>query len=208
MNQKDFFSCPACGAEVRFQTSVTVTSVCTYCASVLVRRDIDIESIGKVAQLLGDVSPIQIGTRGSFEKTHFDIAGRAVYSWSEGFWSEWFAKFDDGRSGWLVEAQGFFGMCFERHWETKKTYLSLGQKVSIEGHGSFEVSDIKKNSCVFVEGELPFVPALKTPRTSVDLRGPDSKFATVEQDSIQLFVGAWVPFDNFNFHHLRELDGW
>src|SRR5437667_6079168 len=55
-------NCPNCGAAVRFLWSGAVQTTCGYCHSILVRRDLDLEKVGIVADLPRDVSPIQIAT--------------------------------------------------------------------------------------------------------------------------------------------------
>ena len=43
--------CPSCGAPVKFQWSSAVQTVCPYCRSILVRHDVNLEAVGKVADL-------------------------------------------------------------------------------------------------------------------------------------------------------------
>ena len=54
----------SCGAPVRFKSSVALLAVCASCRSQLVRKDLDIESLGKVAELVSDGSVVQLGTEG------------------------------------------------------------------------------------------------------------------------------------------------
>src|SRR5207245_2075038 len=104
---------PSCGAPVNFQSSVAVFSVCPFCASMLVRQDLNIAMIGKQATLPDDQSVLQISTQGTFAKTHFTLQGRLRLAWKDGFWNEWFAWCDDGRTAWLAEAQGFLSFYFQ-----------------------------------------------------------------------------------------------
>ena len=39
-------TCPNCGAAARFRWSGAVQTVCDYCRSILVRRDLDLERVG------------------------------------------------------------------------------------------------------------------------------------------------------------------
>src|SRR5256885_2095546 len=55
------FNCPSCGAQVDFQSNLSVYAVCKFCRSMIVRHDVNVESIGTMASLPDDMSPIQIG---------------------------------------------------------------------------------------------------------------------------------------------------
>ncbi|MBP6279063.1 MAG: DUF4178 domain-containing protein, partial [Rhodocyclaceae bacterium] len=59
-------NCPACGAPVVFKSSVSFHAVCEFCRSTLVRHGGNLENLGKMADLLEDASPIQLGTEGNF----------------------------------------------------------------------------------------------------------------------------------------------
>ncbi len=107
------YNCPSCAAEVVFQSSLSVYAVCKYCNSMIVRRDVDVESIGTMAALPDDMSPLQIGTGGFYNDLRFTIIGRMKIGWDDGVWNEWFLYTDDGRRGWLAEAQGSYGISFE-----------------------------------------------------------------------------------------------
>ena len=57
-------NCPNCGAPIKFLWSSAVQTTCEYCHSILVRRDVDLERVGEIADLPPDSSPIQIATEG------------------------------------------------------------------------------------------------------------------------------------------------
>ena len=204
-------TCPACGAEVVFRSSISVSAVCPYCDSLLLRRGQDLEDMGKVAKLPEDMSLIQIGSSGKYQGSNFQIVGRLRVGWSDGFWNEWYALFDDGREGWLAEAQGNFMMTFRVEtpkdlWPVAKMYP--GAKVKI-GKETLSVTDTKKCVCVGAEGELPILAAKGRESTSVDLQYGDS-FGTIEYagDETRVFVGAYVELDAMKMMNLRELHGW
>jgi uncharacterized protein (DUF983 family) len=56
-------SCPSCGAPVVFKSASSVFAVCEYCQSTLVRHDQNLEDIGKMAALVEDRSPLQLGPK-------------------------------------------------------------------------------------------------------------------------------------------------
>ena len=94
-------NCPSCGGPVEFKSSISLLAVCPYCRSALIRKDLDIENLGKVAQLHQDGSVLQVGTQGQFQRVAFSIVGRIQLKYDSGFWNEWFMTFQDGKSGWL-----------------------------------------------------------------------------------------------------------
>lgn len=214
-------NCSSCGATVNFHSKASVFAVCSFCKSTLVRHDMDLESIGEMADLQDDYSPFQIGTQGTFEEKKFELVGRLRITYSAGFWNEWFAWFDGDRTAWLAEAQGFLALCFPSRTEAPvQDTLNPGKLVTLDGQ-TFQVDDMRKVRCLFSEGELP-VNAMKGRKSlSVDLRGPSETMATIEYpapdytgskaDSTEkprVFTGKYKDFDEFKFKNLRKLDGW
>jgi hypothetical protein len=179
----------------------------------VVRHDMELENLGKVSELLKDMTPFMPGTTGLYGGKHFTLAGRIKVLYPKGTWSEWWALFDDGSEGWLAEAQGFYMMSFldsdPAPWNRVSDLGGLGGRVEIKGE-SFQIDDIKNVKYAGSEGELPFVFQRNLQGTSVDLRGPRGKFASVffGDGSTKLYLGEYVPFEKFQFQHLRELDGW
>ena len=106
-------SCPACGGQVVFKSRASIYAVCSYCKSTLLRQDMELEKYGSVAEVQWDQPPLQIGTRGKYGFNPFEVIGRYRMAWAEGYWNEWYILFDDGRDGWLAEAQGFYAVLFE-----------------------------------------------------------------------------------------------
>lgn len=206
------FSCPACGAEVQFKSRVSVFGVCSYCATMVVRHDMNLEMMGKMAQLPPDMSPLQVGTQGRFEGKGFEIVGRLKIGWDQGSWNEWYTLLDDGRDGWLAEAQGFYMFSFKHADlnglpDLKK--VSPGMTVAI-GKEEFQIEDIKQAECVGSEGELPMRGPKGRKSTSVDLNGEDGKFACIDygEDEVRLYVGRYIDFEKMNLTSLRQVDGW
>jgi DNA-directed RNA polymerase subunit RPC12/RpoP len=201
------FNCPTCGAQVKF-ASPAPYAVCGYCRSVLVRTDVRVDSVGKVAMVPDDFSPLQLGTRGRYGDRSFALVGRIRKVWSEGGWNEWCAHFNDGALGWLAEAQGDLVMTFERPMVLPPAALAPDSVVTIEGQ-RFQVSEIKEVSLAGAEGEIASYSPDTHSTTSIDLRGPGLAFATIERsDTTRVFVGQFVEFDACRFTQLRAMDGW
>jgi hypothetical protein len=200
-------TCPTCGAPLKF-VSAAPYAVCAYCRSLVVRTDVGFQSMGRVAMVPDDFSPLQLGTRGQFDQRSFVLIGRIRKVWNEGSWSEWCAQFGDGALGWLAEAQGDLVMTFERPITLTPQKLAPGTIVTLENE-RFQVSDIKQVSCAGAEGELASYSPETKPMTSVDLRGPAFAFATIERsDKLRIFVGRFVEFAECRFEQLRAMEGW
>jgi Domain of unknown function (DUF4178) len=201
------FTCPTCGAPLRF-LSAAPFAVCAFCRSLLVRTDVGLESMGKVAVVPEDFSPLQVGTRGQFDNRSFALIGRIRKVWSEGSWNEWCAQFSDGALGWLAEAQGDLVMTFERPISLASQSLEPDSVVTLEGQ-RFQVSDVKQVSSAGAEGELASYSPEAQAMTSIDLRGPGPAFATIERsDKTRVFVGRFVEFEDCRFQQLRAMSGW
>jgi hypothetical protein len=178
----------------------------------LVRHDVNLEAIGKMAELLPDMSPLQIGARGKYQGTCFELVGRLKVSWQDGNWNEWYALFDDGKCGWLAEAQGFWMMSFEQSADNPPELKELHPEKTVTlGKGlAFQVTDIKDTVCQGSEGELPMRSPKGRKSASVDLSGPKDEFACLDysDDGIRAYIGRYVEFEDFKFQGLREIDGW
>jgi len=208
------FACPTCGGEVRFGTGAPY-SVCRYCKSLLVKGTA-VETVGRVAEVPDDFSPLQLGVSGRFEKSTFRVVGRLRKVWEEGSWNEWCVQFDDQRFGWLAEAQGDLVMTFEQPAGALEGAPSAEQAARIQpgaswriGGRRFSVSDVKQVSCQGAEGELSSVFGPGEQILSIDLRGDALAFATVEfrRASVTPYVGRFVEFADCQFSNLRQL-GW
>ena len=209
-------TCPACGAPVEFKSAAPY-AVCSHCQSLLIRRDVTLESLGRVAEVPEDLSPLQLYTGGTFEKRHFTLIGRIRKAWDEGSWSEWCALFDDQRLGWLAEAQGDLVMLFEQPLSAfsdpptparLNAAARVGDERRLDGR-RFTITDVKKVICLGAEGELAAGVSLQA-LTSIDLHGPGLELATIEASSseVSLFMGRYVEFEECRFTNLRTLSGW
>jgi len=208
-------SCPACGAEMVFRSKATVFAVCAYCRSTVVRHDIDVETLGKMAELTADMSPLQVGTRGKFRGVAFQILGRVRQVWEDGNWNEWFAAFENGREGWIAEAQGDYMVNFSAPANSgiipKRDQVSIGTMIRLGPKGDpYEVTDIRDVTCEGSDGELPFACPKGRKSRSVDLTGDDSRFACIDysDEGDSVYLGTFARFEDLSFSGLRVIDGW
>ena len=119
-------ACPNCGAPVEFASAASVSAVCGFCRSTLVRDGEALRRIGVSAELFDDHSPLQLGVSGTRQGIAFTLVGRLQYGYStaprapaspspppvaaasptgeagsglDGTWNEWHALFDNGPDG-------------------------------------------------------------------------------------------------------------
>src|ERR1700685_1507245 len=90
-------NCPNCGAPIKFLWSSAVQTTCEFCHSILVRRDVNLEKVGEVADRPPDSSPLRITSEGIYAGKAFVVVGRILYEYEEGGWNEWHVVFSDGK---------------------------------------------------------------------------------------------------------------
>lgn len=205
-------SCPSCGADVPFKSRFAFMAVCNYCKSTIVRHDQNLETLGKMSDMPADMSPLQIGTTGIYEKEKFEILGRQKIGYENGSWNEWYILFQDGTDAWLADAQGFLMVSFEnRGFKDFPAVSSLKPRSDMMiGKTKFTVDDIKQVTCKGSEGELPFKCLVGRKSTSIDLVGNGRQFANLDftADETHLFLGRYVEVEELELKNLRQVDGW
>ena len=199
--------CPSCGAPVVFKSASSVFAVCEYCQSTLVRHDQNLEDIGKMAALVEDRSPLQLGAEGSYKGVHFALIGRIQIKYSQGIWNEWHLLFDDMRTGWLSEAGGEYVLTFAQFVaEALPQFdsLKIGQRFVLASQ-TWTVSNIENAECIAGQGELPFKVGAGYPVAAVDLRN-QANFATLDYSETPplLFVGEAVDFKSLKMANLHD----
>ena len=204
-------TCPNCGAKIVFKWSSSVQTVCEYCKSVLVRTDVDLEKIGQVADLPPDISPIQLNTEGIYRNKSFVVIGRILYQYEQGGWNEWHFMTNDGKDGWLSDAQEEYAVSFPADNQNlpAESQLQVGQSFLWNGE-TYAVSVITRAHFCGVEGELPFQYWDKDEVAFADLRSASRKFATLDYSdtSPALYLGELVEFEDLKLKNLRQFEGW
>ncbi len=206
-------NCPSCGAEIRFQSAVAVMAVCNYCRSTLVRHDLKLENVGKMAELLADASPIQLGTQGQYRGRPFTVGGRIQLRYSQGLWNEWYLLFADGSGGWLGETLGNYVVTFAIEAAEPIppfSQLRAGRHLWLNGR-AYEVGNLERAQCIGGEGELPLLVGPGYAAPVADLRGldADNAFATLDysEEPPLVYVGEQVDFQDLQLTGLRRHDG-
>jgi len=204
-------NCPACGAPVVFKSSASFHGVCEFCRSTVVRHGGKLENLGRMADLIEDASPIQIGAEGQYRGVHFAVIGRIQLRYAAGVWNEWHLLFDDMRGGWLSDAGGEYLISFlKAPGAALPEFATLmpNDELKLAGR-DFVVTDIEEAMCISGQGELPFAFGAGYPAQLVDLRTTDeaaAAFASIDYSETPplFFVGESLPFAVFKFANLRD----
>jgi DNA-directed RNA polymerase subunit RPC12/RpoP len=201
-------SCPACGATISFKIGSSVAVVCEYCNSVIARGDRAFEDLGKIADVVETGSPLDLGLKGVYQGVPFELTGRAQLGHQAGgVWDEWYAAFQDGRWGWLAEAQGKFYLTFEQQLPEQALIppfeaLRLGEPVAaLSTSVPLMVGETGEAEALGAKGEIPYrlVPGSKY--LYADLSGPRGVFATIDysDEAPTVYLGREVSFTELGF---------
>ncbi|MGC4117567.1 MAG: DUF4178 domain-containing protein [Myxococcales bacterium] len=193
--------CPGCGAPMFFQVGTSRLKVCDSCHTVVARGDQGLETFGKVADLAPTGAKLTLGLQGKLKGVGFRIVGRTQLKWAQGVWDEWYVAFDNGKWGWLAEAQGRYYLSFPVPDRAVPPWSALrpGKAVPLGELGRYVASDLKRAQYVAASGELPErIPIDGQNVRTADLTGDKGGFATldygVEGDEADVYVGREVPF--------------
>ncbi len=216
--QDQTIHCPECGAPVRLR-GTTVSAVCEYCDSTVVRTGVDVELIGKVSAIIDNGSPILLHAKGKFDGLPFVVDGRLQVQYERGTWNEWLLSFADGTIGWLADAQGQFSVL--RPIDPNQVAGRVpnyhefhpGRPFRIAGR-MVVVVDRRGASYKGAEGVLPFRAQPGMIYYGVDLRGYEGEFVTLDwgqdpnHDQPLPFVGRAVSLAEIQLFPLRRFEGW
>src|ERR1700742_3425066 len=201
-------SCPACGAPIIFKIDSSVVRICEYCNSVVARGDRRLEDIGKVADLVETGSPLQVGLHGVYRGVPFELTGRAQLGHEAGgVWDEWYAAFQDGRWGWLAEAQGRFYLTFQGNIPQQALIepfdsLELGEPVpSLPMDTPLIVAEKGSARSLGAQGEIPYKVVPGEQYEYADLSGQHGEFATLyySQQPPLIFIGRELRLADLGF---------
>jgi hypothetical protein len=182
-------------------------AVCAFCKTTLLKDAESVRNIGKMSEVLEDYSALQIGTSGQFSNRGFSLIGRIQLRYSEGFWNEWYALFDDGGNGWLSDASGQYTMTFLQHSDAA---LPLFEKL-VPGHvlhvagQPYATSDVRTARCTGGQGELPFKVGQGWEARVADFRGAD-RFLSLDYSDpeVRVYVGRAVELTDLKAQLLRD----
>ena len=215
-------ACPACGAPVPLVSAAVPYAVCGHCQTLILREGDDLKAVGKSAVLPFDVSPIQIGTRGTADGQRFEVIGRVRWGWSDGSWNEWLLQVGSNTSSsgtaWLGEAMGMYVITAQAP-ELLETPLGrqfasggdvpLGATIDVSG-AHFTATDIKQAHSLGGEGQLPFPCPADWTMTNVDFRSEAGGALSLQRDGegVSAWLGRYVTLDELKPVGLRKITGW
>jgi hypothetical protein len=191
-------SCPSCGAALSFRPG-TMVAVCAYCKALAARKDRDTALLGKVADLVDTGSPLGLGASGTFTGRSFTLAGRVQLKHPlGGVWDEWYLALDDGRWGWLAEAQGRFFLTFTQDPHgtlPSASSLQAGGLADLGPAGLWTVGEISEATFHSAEGEIPWAVEPGATYRFADLSGRNGAFATLDysEEPPLFFLGREIP---------------
>jgi hypothetical protein len=174
----------------------------------VVRKNLDIEALGKVAECQPDGSPISVGTQGGYQSKAFQVIGRIQLAYEGGYWNEWYLQFSDNSNGWLGEALGQYFISFaESDASAFSNFrdLELGVEFDYDDQ-DWVVLDRKTVKLSSFEGELPYVIQSQNPFLTIDLRNTKGEGLTVDFSDAQasLYRGRWMKFSELELTGLTR----
>lgn len=195
--------CPNCGAPIEFHVNSSVVTVCESCSTVVARTDRSFEDLGKTSDLVQTRSPLSLWLSGTFEGVGFQLTGRAqLKHGAGGVWDEWYMAFDDGRWGWLAEAQGRFYLTFRNEGPANASEsIRPGVIVTVgEPAMAMTVSEAGEATLVAGRGEIPYRLEAGKRYFYADLSGPKGAFGTIDfsEQPPAVFTGRQIGLSELN----------
>jgi predicted RNA-binding Zn-ribbon protein involved in translation (DUF1610 family) len=77
-------NCPSCGASITFASAVTVMVVCPHCGTASVRRDVELEKMGRIADVAPIESALSLGASGKWKGRRFTAIGQVQLDHGKG----------------------------------------------------------------------------------------------------------------------------
>lgn len=187
-------NCPSCGAVVEFTAGSAQVVVCGHCQTVVARKGINLEAHGKIGAILATDSPLRLGLEGRYERVGYRLVGHIQKDHGAGPWDEWYVEFDDGRTGWLSEAEGAFHLLFAEGDQPglKLDTLVPGQRLRLRGK-PLVIEEIGHGRVVAAAGQLPGDVDPSADSYYVDATGPKGLFVTLDfgtrDEAPEVFIG-------------------
>jgi hypothetical protein len=194
--------CPQCGAPLSFGGAHSLAAVCSYCRSSIARKGANLETLGKVPDLVATDSRLALMSSGKLGGKAFTLIGHVQLAHpGGGTWDEWYASFTDGTWGWLAEAQGRLYLTRPLRGGAPAPRLAAiwaGKTFPLSGVGSVTVDEVNEASFASAEGELPFAPRTGAVYRYADCSGEGMAVVTLdygeEGDEAQVFAGREITY--------------
>jgi DNA-directed RNA polymerase subunit RPC12/RpoP len=203
--------CGNCGADVTFSSPGALVVVCTHCHWASYRTDVDLETIGEVAQPALLASHFQVGTAGELHGVAFTVRGQLQLDHGAGLWNEWAAEDAEGEWFWIAEAQG--ELLVFREVETPESLndldqeeLSPGKRVKLHGQ-KWVVNEVGEGQVVAAAGEHPIRIDVGERTSYVDLQADALGVATLDftrEGAPECLVGERVQVEDLALDPLTQ----
>lgn len=187
-------NCPSCGAIVEFTAGSAQVVVCGHCQTVVARKGINLEAHGKIGAILATDSPLKLGLEGRHGRVGYRLVGHIQKDHGAGPWDEWYVEFDDGRTGWLSEAEGAFHLLFAEGVEPglRLDALRPGERLRLRGK-PLVIEEYGHGHVVAAAGQLPGDVDPSEDGYYVDATGPKGLFVTLDfgtrDEAPEVFIG-------------------
>lgn len=169
-----------------------------------------------------DLTLIQIGTRGKWNETPFEVTGRMRFEFEDDSYVNWW-HLESGQSSfaWLAESYATFRLMKVvtlefRIEELRK--LSPGDKIRLKKEEAFILGAFATTLKCWAEGELPMAPKNKRlmwldfsseKDKSIDIHIFNAKENSFfKEENITFFMGEDVSLEQMNLTNRRKTDGW
>jgi hypothetical protein len=178
----------------------------------VVREGDVVRDHGKIARFQRELSPIQVGASGVYDKRPFRVAGVLRKGRSRVRWNEWFITFEDGDTGWLGEGNGQW-FVYGAHYPVSPSVYnrqSTGDQLEFAGV-TYVILEDAEAELLAAEGELPFAVSPTQRARYFDLRGVSgAQVGTLDfSDSPPtLWTGRDVSLVDLKMEGLRPFSGW
>jgi hypothetical protein len=186
--------CPSCGAAVEFSAGSAQVLVCGHCQTVVARKGVELEAHGQVGRIVDTDSPLRLGVTGRMGRDAYQVVGHLQKDHGAGPWDEWYVEFDDGRTAWLSEAEGFWYLLFAEGPgpELLLETFEPGHRFRLQSH-RLVVEERGQGRVVAAEGQLPHDLDPSQDSHYVDATGPGGVFVTLDfgpwSSDPELFIG-------------------
>lgn len=214
MSITGIYTCPECKQPVTTRCTATNVIVCSHCYAPI-ERQLD-GYLNQRANLLitrDDSSPIQIGTRGAWDKRQFEIIGRMRCVFVEGYTNNWTMLFDGGDIGMLVESFGQFAVYEKTVLENDVSFSQLmrmeygaetrelfnNKQYTLERQQYCQYIEVEGETWVFNEGE-PFTSLEMAAQGGGRLALINSK----KREEYTSFRIHYQPMSDFKLENLRS----
>jgi hypothetical protein len=190
-------SCPSCGGPLQIESAFTTFVVCNYCGQSLYVHDTGVDLAGKTAKLAEYPSRLSVGARGQIKGRGFQVLGRIRYQNDDGFWDDWFLKFDDQRIGWVDEDEGEFTLTYKAKLTSPIPpfeQIRVGGFMPL-GQDRMFVSEKGSATVLGAEGEVATAPHTGKPLRYVDGNAANKAIRLMlDDDAIMLYTGEPLEF--------------